>query len=123
MFKLVITESRFTDGHCWRDVLLETQGLVPSPQLIVTERSADGALWAEVLNLGGYDLLSTPFDAEEVLRVVAMALRPFPVWVNQADFDPAFDTPHAHGYRDVVPILQCHGNLSRRQEDLRRVPL
>jgi DNA-binding response OmpR family regulator len=27
-------------------------------------------LWAEVLNLGGYDVLSKPFDPVEVRRVV-----------------------------------------------------
>ena len=43
------------------------------PQLIVADRLADDALWAEVLNLGGYDLLMTPFEPEEVLRVVSMA--------------------------------------------------
>ena len=43
------------------------------PQLIVADRLADDALWAEVLNLGGYDLLMTPFEPEEVWRVVSMA--------------------------------------------------
>ena len=41
--------------------------------LIVTDRLADERLWAEVLNLGGYDLLLKPFDPEEVLRVVNSA--------------------------------------------------
>jgi DNA-binding NtrC family response regulator len=41
--------------------------------LIVTDRLADERLWAEVLNLGGYDLLLKPFDPEELLRVVSSA--------------------------------------------------
>jgi hypothetical protein len=43
------------------------------PELIVADRLADSALWAEVMNLGSYDLLITPFEAAEVLRVVSMA--------------------------------------------------
>jgi hypothetical protein len=31
------------------------------PQLIVADRLARDGLWAEVLNLGCYDLLMTPF--------------------------------------------------------------
>jgi DNA-binding response OmpR family regulator len=36
---------------------------------------ADEYLWAEVLNLGGYDLLAKPFRDPEVKRVLAAALR------------------------------------------------
>jgi DNA-binding response OmpR family regulator len=43
--------------------------------LIVTDRAADEALWAEVLNLGGFDVLAQPFDPTEVSRVVASAGR------------------------------------------------
>jgi len=43
------------------------------PQLIVADRLAHEGLWAEVLNLGCYDLLMTPFEAAEVLRVVPLA--------------------------------------------------
>jgi hypothetical protein len=35
----------------------------------------DARLWAEVLNLGGYDLLAKRFDASEVNRAVDSALR------------------------------------------------
>jgi DNA-binding response OmpR family regulator len=34
---------------------------------------ADEALWAEVLNLGGYDVLTKPFDPKEVHHAVSMA--------------------------------------------------
>lgn len=37
---------------------------------------ADDLLWAEVLNLGGYDVLQTPFEANEVLPVVNLASTP-----------------------------------------------
>ena len=46
-----------------------------SSVLVVTSRIADEWLWAEVLNLGGYDVLAQPFDREEVTRVVRSAVR------------------------------------------------
>jgi DNA-binding response OmpR family regulator len=39
--------------------------------LIVTSRFADDYLWSEVLNFGGYDVLSKPFSEEEVRHVFA----------------------------------------------------
>ncbi len=71
---VVIAARRLPDAS-WKDVLQEVQGRhVPVP-LIVAARVADERLWAEVLNLGGYDLLSTPFQALEVRRSVSLAWR------------------------------------------------
>jgi hypothetical protein len=39
----------------------------------VSSRLADESLWAEVLNLGGYDLLQTPFEPSELFRVLHLA--------------------------------------------------
>jgi DNA-binding NtrC family response regulator len=59
---------------CWKDVLRQTFTIQhPSPRLIVTARLADDSLWAEVLNLGGYNVLAKPFDAREVFWVVSHA--------------------------------------------------
>ena len=63
---VVICEKSLPDGE-WKDLLGKT------PRLIVTSHAADEALWAEVLNLGGYDVLAQPFDEQEVRRVVTMA--------------------------------------------------
>ena len=65
---VVICERSLPDGD-WRDLLHK------APRLIVTARDADDQLWAEVLNLGGYDVLAQPFDEVEVCRVVASAER------------------------------------------------
>ena len=46
-----------------------------APNVIVTAAISDEALWAEVLNLGGYDVLAQPFDSIEVSRVVSSAWR------------------------------------------------
>ncbi len=65
---VVIAAQDLPDG-CWKDLLDSLACFTPSPNLIVTSRVADERLWAEVLNHGGYDVLLTPFEPEEVLRV------------------------------------------------------
>ena len=71
---VVLTEPELPDGS-WRELLRGMAKLPAPPNLIVSSRPADYRLWAEVLNLGGYDLLATPFEAEEVLRVTFAARR------------------------------------------------
>lgn len=68
----VICESRLPDG-CWKDVLSQTLAMADPPPVIVTDRLAASSLWAEVLSMGGYDLLMKPFDQTEVYRVVGLA--------------------------------------------------
>lgn len=69
---VVICERDQPDG-CWRDLLRCATALPLPPSLVVCSRLADECLWAEVLNLGGYDVLVKPFDREEVLRVAFLA--------------------------------------------------
>jgi DNA-binding NtrC family response regulator len=69
---VVICEVRLPDGT-WKDVLSEFARLECESGLIVASRSADDYLWAEVLNLGGCDVLAKPFDAKEVLWAATMA--------------------------------------------------
>ena len=71
---VVICEARLPDGG-WKDILEDLSLLPDPPPLIVTSRFADEHLWAEVLNLGGYDVLLKPFDRQEVFRIVTGALR------------------------------------------------
>ena len=75
LFDYVRCERELPDGS-WRDLFqfLATK-LKNPPPLVVVSRQADEALWAEVLNLGGYDVLTKPFDGEEVNRVMTMARR------------------------------------------------
>lgn len=71
---VVICETLLPDGS-WKD-LLEYIAQVGAPSaLVVTSKLAGESLWAEVLNLGGYDVLAQPFDREEVTRVVRSAVR------------------------------------------------
>jgi len=73
LIAVVITENRFADGGCWKDLLSQVQNMMDPPPLIVADRLADERLWAEALNLGAYDVLAEPFRADEVLRVFESA--------------------------------------------------
>jgi DNA-binding NtrC family response regulator len=64
-----------TQGGHWRALLRDFAEIDRAPALIVSSRLADERLWAEVLNLGGFDLLLTPFQRDEVTRVVDAAIR------------------------------------------------
>ena len=73
---VVITEADLPNWK-WKNVLSDLRRLAQTPQLIVTSRTADDYLWAEVLNLGGYDVLPQPLQRDEVERVVAAARRQY----------------------------------------------
>jgi len=72
---VLICEASLPDGS-WKDVLSHTCALPDAPPVIVTSTHADDRLWSEVLNLGGYDVLSKPLYDEEVRRVIGLAGRP-----------------------------------------------
>jgi len=74
--QVVIVEKEGPGWH-WKNVLSDLRQLTHPPQLIVTSRNADDRLWAEVLNIGGYDVLPQPLNPDEVRRVVAAARRHF----------------------------------------------
>jgi DNA-binding NtrC family response regulator len=69
---IVLCDCRLPDGD-WQRLLAETEKLPEPPLLVVASRNADDSLWAEVLNLGGYDVLDVPFDRREVVRVLGVA--------------------------------------------------
>lgn len=73
---VVLCERELPDSS-WRDVLRTLTASENQPPLVVLSRAADQDLWAEVLNLGGYDVLLKPFEKSEVLRVVSMAWRQY----------------------------------------------
>ena len=69
---IVVCERDLPDGS-WRDVLEPLESSPERPFLIVTSRVADEWLWAEVLNLGGYDVLAKPFNPKEIRHVLETA--------------------------------------------------
>lgn len=71
---VVACERDLPDGT-WKDLMHLLRSLDDAPPVIVLSKHADEALWAEVLNLGGYDVLAKPFEQVEVERVLSMARR------------------------------------------------
>lgn len=71
---VLFSDTELPDGD-WKDLLYEIANSPEAPSMIVFSRLADDRLWAEALNLGAYDLLETPFEPNEVRRVVHAAWR------------------------------------------------
>lgn len=71
---VVVCDRELPDGT-WKDLFRLAAGVADAPPVVVVSRHADEALWAEVLNLGGYDVIAKPFERNEVSRVVQMASR------------------------------------------------
>jgi DNA-binding NtrC family response regulator len=71
---LVLCDEVLPDGS-WKDMLRLVQQQPDPNYLIVTSQRADDRLWAEVLNLGAYDVLAKPFHSTEVFRSVGLAWR------------------------------------------------
>ena len=69
----IVLCERESVGGSWKDMLASVGRISAPPLLIVTSRTADEYLWAEALNLGAYDVLSKPYHAAEVMRVLSMA--------------------------------------------------
>ncbi|HEY1184089.1 MAG TPA: response regulator [Bryobacteraceae bacterium] len=68
-YDVLLTEAILPDAG-WLDVLQLARELPGDPEVIVTDPHADARFWAEALNLGAYDLLSQPFYAPEVRRIL-----------------------------------------------------
>ena len=71
--RVVLCERELPDGN-WKTLFEHVRDLAHAPRFIVASRFADERLWVEVLNLGGYDVLATPFYGEVVSRVVSCAM-------------------------------------------------
>lgn len=66
---LVISDANLPDGT-WRDIVLCSRKRSDVTPVIVVSRLADEELWAEVLCLGGYDVIAKPIDVLEFARVI-----------------------------------------------------
>ena len=69
---VVLSECQLPDGN-WKDVLSRLAPMLERPRLIVFSRKADDRVWAEVLNLGAFDLLVTPFREQELVFAIGSA--------------------------------------------------
>lgn len=71
---VVVCQHLLPDGD-WKLLFQEVLALPRPPRFVVLSRLADEDLWMDVLNCGGYDLLSIPFYLPEVSRVLQSAAR------------------------------------------------
>jgi DNA-binding NtrC family response regulator len=69
---VVLCECQLADGD-WKDVLSRLAPMLEPPRVIVVSHHADERLWSEVLSLGGFDLLATPFREVEVGYAIGTA--------------------------------------------------
>jgi len=74
--KIVVCEAQVQKSGTWQELLEEAQAA--QSLMLVVSRHADERLWAEVLNLGGFDVLALPFDRDELRRALSSALRHSP---------------------------------------------
>ena len=75
-YDAVLTEASLSDGN-WLDVLHLVRENPREMAVIVTDPQADTRLWAEVLNLGAFDLLTQPYYEPEVRRILYNACSRF----------------------------------------------
>ena len=79
MIAVVLCQYKLADGD-WSELLDAACLPIPPPYVIVWSRHADERLWAEVINLGGFDLLWAPFEVPDVLEAVSTAIRKWREW-------------------------------------------
>jgi DNA-binding NtrC family response regulator len=71
-YDVLLTEAVLPDGT-WLEVLQLARDICGGQEVIVTDPQADAPFWANALNLGAYDVLSQPFYAPEVRRILSNA--------------------------------------------------
>jgi DNA-binding NtrC family response regulator len=71
---VIVCDYDLPDGT-WQDIQSSVSALEAPPPVIVSACQADDRVWAEVLSLGGYDVLPKPFDSSEVVRILGLAWR------------------------------------------------
>ncbi len=74
--EIVVCEARVRENGNWQELLEDVHAA--QCLMLVVSRHADERLWAKVLNLGGFDVLSLPFDRDELRRALSSALRHSP---------------------------------------------
>ena len=100
--EVVFTDCDLPDGS-WTEMIQALQACRNAPRVIVFSLHADDRLWMDVLQSGGYDLVSIPFNREEISRVGyrawlswqkrARGLRS--VWLPLTDSEPSGESEMA----------------------------
>ena len=71
-FHVTLCECNLLDGT-WKDVLSHLAPWPERPRLIVISKWANERLWAEVLAMGGFDVLATPLKETEAAYAIGSA--------------------------------------------------
>lgn len=74
---VIVCDRSLPDGQ-WKDILSLIAPMLDPPRVIVMSGSSDDLWAAEVLNMGGYGVVSKPLDETEVIHLVAAACRTLP---------------------------------------------
>ena len=69
----MIVCDRDLPGRDWRQTLQYLAKL--SPCILLASTGIDGALWQEVVQCGGHDVLAKPLEEQRVLKTIDQALR------------------------------------------------
>lgn len=69
---VILTETALEDGT-WRDLLGALSPRPDAPEIVVIDRNADDALWLDVLDAGGFDLLRTPLEERDLAHAFSLA--------------------------------------------------
>jgi DNA-binding NtrC family response regulator len=78
---VVITEERLGSAD-WKAILSAVSNSARPPKVIVTSHHAEPSLWAEVINLGGYDVLAKPWNERELFHAISQA---WLAWKHEAE--------------------------------------
>jgi DNA-binding NtrC family response regulator len=70
----VLSEAAIRDAD-WRSLLRAAQRARDTVPFVLASQSHDPLLWAELLNLGGFELLPAPWDEAAIARVLNSAVR------------------------------------------------
>jgi DNA-binding NtrC family response regulator len=79
---IIICDDVLPDGS-WKDLLGQIAMLNDAPRLIVMTPPDRGALWAEAISLGAYDVLTKPLAGSEVRQVCSSARRAETRWIGE----------------------------------------
>ncbi len=71
-FAIVLCDRDVSDSN-WRDAVQTLAAKAPRTCVILTSPVNDDYLWQEVIQRGGYDVLTKPFQEERVVRAVSFA--------------------------------------------------
>jgi hypothetical protein len=77
---VIVCNAKLPDGT-WEDILSGACYQTPRPRLIVLSKEPDEQLWSEVLNMGGFDLISSGMSTDDVRRLLDSAWRN---WCDEA---------------------------------------